>query len=190
MIAEAEKAAEALEVAAVRSPIARASLLETRKLIAEAILSIESIHRGITSPIEAVPILSNQSLPMPQHHAYPLSGQTDHIREERKVNGSAVEIQTLDVKTDKCSFGHPLSCNQLGLEDMVYGSMEDASEIAGPNGLLISKGDPLPSGSETNPRSQEEDWPSKLAINVTKKWFRGRLVDVTEQSSSHSDSHS
>ncbi|KAL6140586.1 hypothetical protein ACLB2K_058885 [Fragaria x ananassa] len=43
LIAEAEKAAMALEASATKSPVARASLIETRQLIAEAIRSIESI---------------------------------------------------------------------------------------------------------------------------------------------------
>ncbi|KAJ6706182.1 NUMOD3 MOTIF FAMILY PROTEIN EXPRESSED [Salix purpurea] len=46
LIVEAEKAANALEGAAMKSPIARASLAEARKLIAEAIQSIESVDRG------------------------------------------------------------------------------------------------------------------------------------------------
>ncbi|XP_060206044.1 uncharacterized protein LOC132633562 isoform X1 [Lycium barbarum] len=47
LIAEAEKAAEALEVAAQSSPVAQASLVETRKLISEAIQSIESIETEV-----------------------------------------------------------------------------------------------------------------------------------------------
>ncbi|XP_061951338.1 uncharacterized protein LOC133674297 isoform X2 [Populus nigra] len=47
LIAEAEKAANTLEAAAVRSPIARASLIEARKLISEAIQSIESVDTGL-----------------------------------------------------------------------------------------------------------------------------------------------
>lgn len=46
LITEAEKAAKALEVAASKSPLARASLLETRKLIAKATRSIEGIKHG------------------------------------------------------------------------------------------------------------------------------------------------
>lgn len=46
LIAEAENAAKALELAATKSPLAQASLIETRKLIAEAIQSIESIEGG------------------------------------------------------------------------------------------------------------------------------------------------
>ncbi|KAJ8535780.1 hypothetical protein K7X08_034181 [Anisodus acutangulus] len=49
LIAEAEKAAEALEVAAQSSPVAQASLIETRKLISEAIQSIESIETEVPS---------------------------------------------------------------------------------------------------------------------------------------------
>ncbi|KAK4395015.1 hypothetical protein Sango_1655800 [Sesamum angolense] len=44
LIAEAEKAAEALELAAKKSPLAKASLMESRMLIAEAIQLIESIE--------------------------------------------------------------------------------------------------------------------------------------------------
>lgn len=44
LIAEAEKAAMALEASATKSPVARASLIETRQLIAEAIRSIDSIE--------------------------------------------------------------------------------------------------------------------------------------------------
>ncbi|CAN6470005.1 unnamed protein product [Victoria cruziana] len=46
LIAEAEKAAKALEVAARTNPIACASLSQTRKLIAEATQSIQSIEGG------------------------------------------------------------------------------------------------------------------------------------------------
>lgn len=47
LIAEAEKAANALEVAATKSPTALASLVESRKLIAEAVQSIMSIEKGV-----------------------------------------------------------------------------------------------------------------------------------------------
>ncbi|XP_071741982.1 uncharacterized protein [Rutidosis leptorrhynchoides] len=44
LIGEAQRAAEALEAAAAKSPMAEASLVETRKLIAEAISYIKSIE--------------------------------------------------------------------------------------------------------------------------------------------------
>lgn len=46
LIAEAEKAAKALEAAALRSPLAQASLLDSRKLIAEAKWYIEGTDNG------------------------------------------------------------------------------------------------------------------------------------------------
>ncbi|XP_042486555.1 uncharacterized protein LOC122066777 isoform X2 [Macadamia integrifolia] len=46
LIVEAEKAAMALEVAAARSPLAQASVIETRKLIAEATKSLKDIEAG------------------------------------------------------------------------------------------------------------------------------------------------
>ncbi|KAL6576914.1 hypothetical protein OROMI_011190 [Orobanche minor] len=52
LIAEAEKAAMALEASATKSPVARASLIKTRQLIAEAIRSIESIDTTQSSSHE------------------------------------------------------------------------------------------------------------------------------------------
>ncbi|KAL8138573.1 hypothetical protein V2J09_004574 [Rumex salicifolius] len=52
LITEAEKAAKALEVAATTSPIAQASLIETRKLIAEAVQLIQSIETEQSTPFE------------------------------------------------------------------------------------------------------------------------------------------
>ncbi|CAM8906643.1 unnamed protein product [Rhodiola kirilowii] len=57
MIGEAEKAAEALEAAASTNPHSMASLIETRKLIKEAIQSIQSIDS--TTSVNA--LVSNQS---------------------------------------------------------------------------------------------------------------------------------
>ncbi|XP_019193234.1 PREDICTED: uncharacterized protein LOC109187488 [Ipomoea nil] len=52
LIAEAEKAAKALEIAATKSPVAKASLIESRELIAEAIRYIESIDIGDVYSVE------------------------------------------------------------------------------------------------------------------------------------------
>lgn len=53
LIGEAQRAAEALEEAAAKSPVAEASLIETRKLIAEAIRYIESIEMGNNQSLES-----------------------------------------------------------------------------------------------------------------------------------------
>ncbi|XP_028550441.1 uncharacterized protein LOC110107727 isoform X2 [Dendrobium catenatum] len=62
LIAEAERAAKALEVAALKSPLAKASLLETRKLIAEANLSLRSIESRRLMPQESVVESQNNTI--------------------------------------------------------------------------------------------------------------------------------
>ncbi|CAK9144693.1 unnamed protein product [Ilex paraguariensis] len=78
LIAEAEKAAKALEVAATRSPLAHASLIETRKLIAEAVESIESIESGGVNSDE-----ENRS------SGFTSSGRVNHVEERKygKIKG-------------------------------------------------------------------------------------------------------
>ncbi|KAL7233306.1 hypothetical protein ACSBR1_017020 [Camellia fascicularis] len=65
LIAEAEKAAKALEAAATKSPLAQASLIETRNLIAKAIQSIEigqiDSHGNGRHPSIALAELVNQA---------------------------------------------------------------------------------------------------------------------------------
>lgn len=180
LIAEAEKAAKTLEVAATRSPIARASLVETKKLIAEAIQSIESIKTRTTSSIKAGSISSNQNLPQAQHHSRTLLGLTDYVWEERTVNGSAVQLQTPEEGTHKLGYGHPESFNQLSLDDMAEESTEKTVESAGPNGLVSCKEVPDPDGIESTIPSLEEDPPSKPPKILMRKWVRGRLVEVME----------
>ncbi|KAJ6839601.1 uncharacterized protein M6B38_314370 [Iris pallida] len=97
LIAEAEKAAKALEVAALKSPLARASLLETRMLIAEATRSIESIESSQmlsqdsgdeplgTSGASVNHVQTNIELPQID------TDSDEHtVSEEQKVNGSTI----------------------------------------------------------------------------------------------------
>lgn len=77
LIAEAERAAEALEVAALKSPLAKASLLETRRLIAEATLSIQSIESGH---------LMSQGTPVEPYFDSDFDGSRK-LRNEQLVNG-------------------------------------------------------------------------------------------------------
>ncbi|KAI3814882.1 hypothetical protein L1987_14529 [Smallanthus sonchifolius] len=53
LIGEAQRAAEALEAVAAKSPMAESSLIETRKLIAEAMSYIKSIEMGNTGSSRA-----------------------------------------------------------------------------------------------------------------------------------------
>lgn len=53
VIAQAQKAAKVLEVFAIKSPVAQASLIEARKLIAEATQTIEKIENGDIGSLHA-----------------------------------------------------------------------------------------------------------------------------------------
>ncbi|XP_074375816.1 uncharacterized protein LOC141717577 isoform X2 [Apium graveolens] len=97
LIAEAEKAAKALELAATKSPLAQASLIETRKLIAEAIQSIESI--------EGVPD-ENDSNILSSHTVSSFKTKTDtrsnglFIKNQMEINGSQALLSYFDDISD------------------------------------------------------------------------------------------
>ncbi|KAL0441297.1 UNVERIFIED_CONTAM: hypothetical protein Sradi_0068600 [Sesamum radiatum] len=113
LIAEAEKAAEALELAAKKSPLAKASLMESRMLIAEAIQLIESIEHEdrISSENE------ENSTESASHLEEEIDSDTHdlEVMKHTKVNGvhssSAPVIETGE-----------LSFNKFILPDMVNGN--------------------------------------------------------------------
>ncbi|KAB2613153.1 abhydrolase domain-containing protein [Pyrus ussuriensis x Pyrus communis] len=72
LIAEAEKAAMALEVAATKSAVARASLVETRQLIAEAIQFLESVETAKISSFENEDpsVASNEAITQDEKEAH------------------------------------------------------------------------------------------------------------------------
>ncbi|KAJ1390774.1 Nuclease associated modular domain 3 [Sesbania bispinosa] len=164
LIAEAEKAAKALEIAATRSPIAQSSLIETRKLIAEAIQSLESIEtQGITE--SNVPSVC--------------------LSEIDKENGSAFEV-----------------LNQSQMAQPVYGDPElyltnGCASLAFSLNSQINEASPSYQQRETeqDQRSEYKTDPSPTVMGiqshedatlsrsplVTKKWVRGRLVEVAEE---------
>ncbi|GAV87315.1 LOW QUALITY PROTEIN: hypothetical protein CFOL_v3_30741, partial [Cephalotus follicularis] len=114
LIAEAEKAAEALEVAAM-SPVARASLMETRKLIAEAIRLIESIGAG--------QIMLNES------GSYPAVASTEQDSwvgneidtENRVLNDSGHKVNGILIKEEE---EDDLSVSMLNLRDILKDEQE------------------------------------------------------------------
>jgi hypothetical protein len=199
LIAEAEKAAKALEVAATKSPIARASLMETRKLIAEAIQSIESIE---TAPISSQ---ENDSYPFPNVASNDMISQVEHDTSAkiealnqadlREVNGSPI----VSSKDDDFNFSNfnlhellnneeellPSSFSGFGSSPFSFDSLMKQSESrnhsdwdwAEPNGNGNCRKDPLPNGVEV--QSLEEETHSK-SVTVNKKWVRGRLIEVAE----------
>ncbi|KAK2654818.1 hypothetical protein Ddye_014674 [Dipteronia dyeriana] len=188
LIAEAEIAAKALEVTATKSPIARASLIETRKLIAEAIQSIESIETSLTSnnECEGYPSVSAEM-------ASQVKKEED--TENRKVNGS----QTLaPSKNEDFSFGSLTFPDILNGEELVpanssgnslpmlnWESLIDQSDSAiqldlpEANGNIKCSKNPQPNGTKVH--GAEEAIPPPQVKAVTKKWIRGKLVEMTEE---------
>ncbi|KAJ6711834.1 NUMOD3 MOTIF FAMILY PROTEIN EXPRESSED [Salix purpurea] len=196
LIAEAEKAANTLEAAAVRSPIARASLIEARKLIAEAIQSIESVDTGYN--------ISNEIDRLPD----PSLAPTEQISEvEKEINsgngglGQAALRQVNGTKILETSKDEDLNFSNLAFHDILNGekelrhlgssayalpllsaaSLADHSSLgkqpgqAEPNGSLKPEKINLPNGSTV--QFVKEETSSKP--DTTKKWVRGRLVEGT-----------
>ncbi|XWS18756.1 hypothetical protein CRYUN_Cryun32bG0072200 [Craigia yunnanensis] len=203
LIVEAEKATKALEVAAVKSPVARASLIETRKLIAEAIQSIESIERGQVTSDEnggyisvdsAEPIIVSQVEKKMQSENGSLS-QAD----KKEVNGNQIlslsengefnfpDFMFLRIvngdSDEELASPNSINCSlsTLNFESLVRksGSSKQLDQLE-TNGILKDEKNPLPNGTKV--KLKDNDVPSK-AVAVTKKWVRGRLVEVTEEAS-------
>ncbi|XP_076888224.1 uncharacterized protein LOC143538589 [Bidens hawaiensis] len=153
LIGEAQRAAEALEAAAAMSPVAEASLIETRKLIAEAMSYIKSIETGNSGALEAG---SDEEI---------VEGVKEIERGER-VNGyPSVEIEKL---------------GETGLQANVNGSVHTdlSSSIApSPSPPSLSLPSPPPSPS----LSLRSDGEKQGKGGKGKRWVCGRLVEVEYQ---------
>ncbi|XP_009614006.1 uncharacterized protein [Nicotiana tomentosiformis] len=208
LIAEAEKAAEALEIAAQKSPVAHASLIETRKLISEAIQSIESIEKEVAFTDGN---LSPPSTELISHTAAEI-GALDDAGE--RINGWHAVMPLESGINDLENGQHALQgllngkssallsssgeYDSLGDRDEVYQlissviSPEKGANITQPSTSTQkldgdeaneSPGDekkPLPNGLISE--SKIEEAPSLPPTTTTKKWVRGKLVEVGEGS--------
>ena len=226
LIAEAEKAAKALEVAAEKSPVAQASLVETRKLIAEAIQSISSIDEGQEElqndggsiSLAAPEFVGPAKLEMSENVENPnqivkrkVNGAQTSRSSNRDLIGFKFENTALQDLGDASSDMMGFSFEEPALGGLVNGTadvqklrqtrLEDysvASVLLDSAGRVKSSSctdrmvDPALSGSpqrEDNPllngvKSSESGNEEKLSksASVTKKWVRGRLVEVAEES--------
>ncbi|KAI4355349.1 hypothetical protein L6164_004130 [Bauhinia variegata] len=188
LIAEAEKAAKALEVAATKSPSAQASLAETRKLIAEAIQSLESIEKQqITESSVAstedekeagtafeVPNQSDVS----QVNGHNTSASSDYkfsddfrrFSLQKLLNGD----QELKPTTSNGCASFPFG---FGNQVMLAGSTNQSGETErGHSSEYKPDAFPTMVGIE----SIKEEKPTR-PVTVTRKWIRGRLVEVVEE---------
>lgn len=190
MIAEAEKAAKALEVAATRSPIARASLLETRKLIAEALQSIEciDIEQMASQQTEEQNAAASyiHEVGTPNDEEDSLAGKEDQRRaaqtmakgtqlllpcstEDVAFDFGKFSVQDLEVAASSNGYGasYPPRLSSLGNQPNGNGNGNKAPD------------DHKPCLNGTNLHQLEEKADTQV-IAVKKKWVRGRLVEVAE----------
>lgn len=204
LIAEAEKAAEALEVAALKSPLAQASLVETRKLIAEAIRSIESIESGQLISQETGDGASFYSSGAINHlQTSQGTPNSDTLLDRRLVNGSHLLSSS---ESDYKDFYFDKFTLQNALKDReplpVAESAEDSGSLRGslssslqPNNLIeessrtdFQVGQSKINGSirynlasnieEDGTLQAKEGESSMTSATKTKKWVCGRLVEV------------
>lgn len=204
MIAEAEKAAKALEIAAKTSPLAHASLMESRMLIAEAHKLIESIEiKDAAASIEdqkgndlsePVPNLENKTY---------ADEQTLELTKPAKLNGVhniSADLEEMDsFSFDEFIFAdfingtgsspYPLETEETGPNGFissVLDSMMNRSDLTknhvdhkpNPNGISVHTQNPADNGLELRSENAEA---AKKEANVIKKWVCGRLVEVKEE---------
>lgn len=164
LIAEAEKAAKALEVAATTSPLARASLVETRKLIAEAIRSIESID---TEQITENGRYANGLVDKETETGSAINGiQSLASSNEDDLDFSNFTLQNLLNDDNDDEELLPTSSSEYDL---------DFDGLIKQLGQVEHNGNRLPNGTKI-----QLDAP-RNSNNASKKWVRGRLIEVAEE---------
>lgn len=203
MISEAEKAAKVLEIAALKSPVAQASLLESKKLIAEATQLIESLEmRQIASDEDG----TYPSLLSPQHnntllevdsesetkdtndqeqqgeingtHTFPINGESLHLN----MRSSDLPTFNIEGTTNLSISDKESNISQGDREDIKLGIVPQPNGTrvhppAESNGAIsLTKNHPLLNGYH----GMDDKAVSLESGNVTRKWVRGRLVEVTE----------
>ncbi|XP_038974761.1 uncharacterized protein LOC103697567 isoform X2 [Phoenix dactylifera] len=182
LIAEAEKAAKALEMAALRSPLAQASLMETRKLIAEATRSMEKIENGQLTLQDVGDDASLSSV-----------GPINHLQINRETQSND---KFLDEQLNALNGREPLTAEKC---------TENSSDAT--CGYLSSQSRCVRKESETNnlqadqltvngsvryddPAANREEWrtselkesesSTKFVTKTKKKWVHGKLLEVEE----------
>ncbi|XP_058107138.1 uncharacterized protein LOC131250816 isoform X2 [Magnolia sinica] len=198
LIAEAEKAAKALEGSALKSPLARASLLETRKLIAEATRSIQSIETGqLASCNGRESAASDLGGSINQFHEDPddTIGSTTSYKE---VNGANILSSGNhdDFDIDKSALEKvlngmgPTPATQskeripTGMFDDVLPSMPSDRPLKQPgpsdSRILPDKVNGASNGEKNRVTTPRKFSTSSSAVRTKKKWVCGRLVEVAD----------
>ncbi|XP_040384346.1 uncharacterized protein LOC102702249 isoform X2 [Oryza brachyantha] len=201
LIAEAEKAANALETVASTSPFAHASLIEARKLVTEARLSLQQVDDEGPADISDD---ASQGTGMCELHNHDLANQNDVIKQENKpINGMKLppsNINGTDFYFDVSTLNET---NHLRDYQRIENSMERAyllpsasSAIQDVNGnrrikdfnahqLMVDESitiDQIASEAAENypDEPQEEEDGTSPEQKSKMRWVRGRLVEVDE----------
>lgn len=197
LIAEAEKAAKALEIAALKSPLAQASLLETRKLIAEATKSIQSIENGKMILLEKAEDVSISAGGL-VNNSQLSSGlsNNDSFSVEHVVNGNPIKMSNgrfiVDSQSER-SDGDPrkyeignaeyssIAKPQFSSHDVQkFHSADLLANAFKLNGSMRYENLTSDSDEETASDVNSGETISASATTKTKKWVCGRLVEVEE----------
>ena len=236
LIAEAQKAAKAFEVVAMESPVAQASLIEARELIAEATQTIEKIENGKIGSLHDdasefqqnhVEKSGNGALTKDPSEQYPtgingiayLEASQGH-NADFNLHGLAMldnmdmnyhlptrldrckirELENVDPATMRSGPHEKEVCRDPNVSSLKPASREtdsvrakqefehgdtveklDLRALMGkcyhhpePNGIAKLNGSPVPNGAEVHIHK------APAAKTVTKRWVRGRLVEVIE----------
>lgn len=201
LIAEAEKASNALETVAATSPFAQASLVEARKLVTEARVSLECVDDD-EGPAESASDNTLEDSAVSELHNYDLENQNDVIKQENKpVNGTKLprsNVNGMDLYFDVSALSET---EQLRVYQRIENSMERAyllpsasSTLQDVNGnlgiidfhvrqtMVNDSASHDQSAAETTENcpagTQEED--SSPARKSKMRWIRGRLVELEE----------
>lgn len=204
LIAEAEKAAKTLEMAASKSPLAQASLMETRMLIAEARRSIGIIEAGTSTTQE---FRDEKSLDS--------SGKLNHFQS----SSGLLNTEKLDQRPIN-GFHHPISA-EIRPNDMNFSKLSSQTAVNGWTSLMatqstesidvgltldtksVAKGVENSCSSfigrskkyEKDPSKGDSEAPgvktsllsSTFPLKSKKRWFRGRLVEVEDNGAPEQD---
>ncbi|KAK1308451.1 hypothetical protein QJS10_CPA09g00024 [Acorus calamus] len=181
LIAEAEKAAKTLEVAAFKSPLARASLLETRKLIAEATRSIEAIESGLVTSGDGGSGASLHS-DKPENQ----SNEDSDVVNATTLLGKQVN-GTHSLSLNHRNSGEDFNVDRYALQN-VLNVRESPPATACPEKKLPEEAPIAPTnlngsvkcGSDVEISAVREADNSVPYIRTKKKWVCGRLVEVEE----------
>lgn len=183
LIARAQKAAKALEVAARTNPSARDSLLESRQMTAEAVELIKSIETGQSFSVENGTLVSDAAAEMDGKIGKETIATSTNMPNHRRVDRSHELVSGRNENFDFSNFtwrnalddGEIVSPQSSSFARPMWKSPIKNSHLAPQCDQMGATGNVKRQG-----QAKEENQIVPRTEKVTKKWVRGRLVEVTE----------